>query len=151
KDVKKITEFLKRNLYFNGEKATKFVKFIIAGSARRKKFPCRDIDYVLILKVNPQIFEISIQRKQYKIIWNGMRKVQLKLKYKEKYRKIDMFFVLPKEKPYAMLQYTGSKIYNIRLRAHAKAMNLKLNQYGLFKNGKRISLKTESDVQRYLG
>jgi DNA polymerase (family 10) len=50
-----------------------------------------------------------------------------------------------------MLYSTGSKENNIRMRAKAKSQGLLLNQYGLFKKGEKINLKTEKDYYDYLG
>jgi len=49
-----------------------------------------------------------------------------------------------------ILTYTGSKIFNIGMRALAKAKGLMLNQYGLFKDGKVIASLTEEDIFKAL-
>lgn len=69
--------------------------------------------------------------------------------------KIDIFLTTTKEKPYAVLHFTSSKMYNIRLRHHTKSkLGLKLNQHGLFdiKTGKKINIrpKNDLDILRYL-
>jgi DNA polymerase (family 10) len=46
--------------------------------------------------------------------------------------RVDLFFATRAERPYALFHHTGSKAYNVRVRAHAKARGLRLNQYGLF-------------------
>ena len=52
----------------------------------------------------------------------------------------------------AALQYfTGSKAHNIRLRGIAKAKGIKINEYGVFKGGKKIGGKEEKEVYRSLG
>jgi len=68
--------------------------------------------------------------------------------------KIDIFRTTKEDLPYALFHYTGSKNFNIRTRAHAKRLGYILNQYGLFKNGKKIhtnKIKTEKDLFNILG
>ena len=70
---------------------------------------------------------------------------------------VDLFLVEEKDLPYALFHYTGSSIYNIRTRAHAKAHGMLLNQYGVFDvNTKRrargsSSIKSEKDLADFLG
>jgi DNA polymerase (family 10) len=52
----------------------------------------------------------------------------------------------------AALQYfTGSKAHNIHLRGIAKTKGIKINEYGVFKDEKKIGGKEEEDVYRALG
>jgi len=51
----------------------------------------------------------------------------------------------------AALQYfTGSKAHNIKLREMAKKKGLKINEYGIFKNEKKIGGKEEEEIYRIL-
>lgn len=52
-----------------------------------------------------------------------------------------------------MLQWTGPKSYNIRLRKYVKDRGYLLNQHGIFKNGKKIAIdfKTEKDIINFIG
>lgn len=45
----------------------------------------------------------------------------------------------------AVLHFTGSKVFNIKCRAKAKIRNWKLNEYGLWKDNKRVA-KTELGI-----
>ena len=52
----------------------------------------------------------------------------------------------------AALQYfTGSKAHNIRLRGIARTNGIKINEYGIFKEEKKIGGKAEEDVYHTLG
>ena len=60
--------------------------------------------------------------------------------------------VVPDYEYGAALQYfTGSKTHNIELRKIAMKKGMKLNEYGLFLDGKRIAGKNESTIYRKLG
>jgi len=47
-------------------------------------------------------------------------------------RRIDIRVFKESEYPYALLHYTGSREFNIKMRNHAKQMGMLLNEYGLF-------------------
>ncbi len=60
--------------------------------------------------------------------------------------------VVPSESFGAAAQYfTGSKAHNVRLREIAVKAGLKLNEYGLFKDEKRITGATEEEIYARLG
>ena len=70
--------------------------------------------------------------------------------------KVDFFVCTPKEKPFMLFHYTGSRAYNIRTRALAKRKKWKLNQYGLYHfSNRRVKgsgqIKTENDLAKFLG
>jgi DNA polymerase/3'-5' exonuclease PolX/endonuclease IV len=50
----------------------------------------------------------------------------------------------------AIMHFTGSKSFNIFMRNIAKEKNMKLNQYGLYKNGKKLKINSEEDIFNYL-
>lgn len=64
---------------------------------------------------------------------------------------IDMRAV-PKESYGAALQYfTGSKAHNVRVREIAKKLGYKINEYGIFRDEKRIGGKTEEEIYEKIG
>ena len=63
------------------------------------------------------------------------------------YYKVDFFLTEPAEWAAALVYATGSKLFNIRIRAVAKKRGYKLNQRGLFDaNGNRIPVRTEREL-----
>ena len=70
---------------------------------------------------------------------------------------VDLFFVQPKELPYALFHYTGSRQYNTRTRAHARPRGWRLNQYGLYAgdSDRRVKgsgrIRSERDLAAFLG
>jgi DNA polymerase/3'-5' exonuclease PolX len=76
---------------------------------------------------------------------------------RDRYFHVDLFLTIGKELPFALFHRIGPRIYNIRIRALAKRKGWLLNQHGLFdrKTGRRVKgsekLKTEADIQRFLG
>jgi DNA polymerase/3'-5' exonuclease PolX len=120
-------------------------KWEITGSYRRKKYPCNDVDLLVILNTNP-IFRES---KNLHVIRNGDQRTKLILRADSKSRFIplDIFYTEPEWWPFSLLHFTGSKVFNIHVRKAAKSKGYKLNEYGLYKGGKKVSgLKTEKQI-----
>ena len=66
-----------------------------------------------------------------------------------KHRRIDILVTDPKEYPFATLYFTGSKLFNVKLRQAAKDMGYNLNEYGL--KGCPRELKSEREIIECLG
>jgi DNA polymerase (family 10) len=128
----------------NGKK----IKTVIVGSIRRRVELVNDID-LLILSDNKEILKQLnfVGLKIQKEISNGKLRRMIQING----IKIDCFLASPSNRAFALFHHTGSAAYNIRIRAHAKKLGYKLNQYGLFlisDGDAAISLnaKTEKDI-----
>lgn len=144
---KKIFANIKRKLPFPA---------YVAGSIRRENPTLNDIDIIIIpgsrdlTKIMSSIFE-KIEKFGEQII-NGV------YYYGDKPVLIDFFITTKKELPFAMLQWTGPKTYNIRIRRYVKDQHgWLLNQHGLFYHGtdKRVAgsnnITTEKDINNFIG
>ena len=125
---------------------TKFPSTFLVGSFRRKKSFSSDID-VMVVSSAKNVLEKYIKHlaKNFTIVpyQQGIDKISLLIKYDNIYLKLDAFRTLPKSK-YAMILYsTGSKYFNIKMRSIAKKQGYLLNQIGLFKDGKKIPIRSE--------
>jgi DNA polymerase/3'-5' exonuclease PolX len=47
----------------------------------------------------------------------------------------------------ALLHFTGSAVFNQKMRLHAKSMNMKLSEYGLYKHGNKKDTRLEIDSE----
>jgi len=115
----------------------------IVGSIRRQK-PAKDIDIVLIPKDKERIrtyleHEGTIKASGDKHIFSDINGVQT-----------DVYFATPEDYGAQLLTRTGSAGHNIGLRKLAKEKGMKLNQYGLFKNSKKLAGKTEQEIYKAL-
>ena len=68
-------------------------------------------------------------------------------------RRIDIMYTKPPEYPFAILYFTGSMEFNVKMRGELLEKGLSLNEYGIKSDGKSVKhgCKTERDVFQYLG
>ena len=126
----------------------------IAGSYRRKSKTSNDIDVLIskdfkkfINKLNKDKFLID-----HMTDLDNDTKYMGFCKFKNKpIRRIDIRYVKPNEYPAALLYFTGSKNHNQKMRGIAKSKGMKLNEYGLYKNNKKLPTKSEEDIFKLLG
>lgn len=125
-------------------------KLEIAGSIRRRKETCKDIDLLVISKKPKEIMNYFTTLHEVKhVLAKGETKstVILNSGIQADVRVLD-------EKSFgAALQYfTGNKDHNVALRTIAIKKGYKLSEYGLFdRKGKYIAGRTEEDVYKKLG
>ena len=150
-----IAKRLQSRLVADGTK----INATIVGSLRRKaKFTC-DIDLLICTTRKIDNFKINgckyIEVVEQYADGDCKKSFIVKVNLDGKYRnvKVDIFFALPQNRAFALMHHTGGKIFNIKMRVHAKKMGLKLNQYGIFKDEKRAygtsKIKTEKEIFKY--
>ena len=132
----------------------------IVGSYRRKKITSGDVDIMIISK-EPTILEIIIKKLRiykfkYHIYSTGKDKFSGIFDYNGNYIKMDFFRTNPTEAPYMLLYATGSKEFNLKMRAHAKQQGYLLNKKGLYYANDKTKLvksgiKTEKAIFEVLG
>lgn len=120
-----------------------------AGSLRRMKETVRDID-ILVSSKNPQkIMDTFTSLSSVKeVLAKGETKSSVLTKEDIQ---VDMRVVEENSFGAALLYFTGSKEFNIHLRQIAQKKGLKINEYGVFKDEKRLAGKTELEIFRLLG
>ncbi len=113
----------------------------IAGSMRRKKEIVKDVDIVAATDNPGNIMKYFISLDQAaEIIAHGDKKTSIKL---DSGINVDMRAVKPNQYPYALHHFTGSKEHNTAMRSMSRKMGIKINEYGLFRNGKLIKCENE--------
>jgi len=142
KEIDKINDYLK--------KINKNI--VIAGSYRRGQDFSSDID-VLVFDDNTILKKLV----DYNFLIDHLTSLDTKTKYlgyckfNNKIYRIDIRFFDKKSYSSALLYFTGPKELNTLMRRKAKSLGLLLNEYGLYKNKKRIDLKDEKDIFDELG
>lgn len=124
-------------------------KVSCAGSLRRQKETVRDIDILVISDKPKKIIDTFVGLP-------ATREVLAKGKTKSSVRtrddvQVDCRVVEEKSFGAALLYFTGSKNFNIKIRQLAIKKGLKINEYGVFGNGKFICGKTEEEIFKVLG
>lgn len=120
----------------------------VCGSIRRKRPEVADIDLVAWPQDREQ-FDIAVKclPGYRETLWSGDRKLTAMLDGTQ----VDFMFVKEAGEVVAMmLHFTGSAGSNIALRGRAKAMGLKLNEYGLYRGGERLICLSEEDIYKRL-
>ncbi len=127
-------------------------KVIAAGSARRGKETCGDLDLLAIgpgaadalekFVTHPKVHEVLAKGENKASVRFGLEGLQVDLR------------ALPEENFGAALQYfTGSKEHSVTLRTRAVKMGLTLNEYGLseIESGTVVASRTEEEIYETLG
>lgn len=117
----------------------------VVGSYRRDKVMTKDID--ILVRKYPKFDERFIP---FSV---GSKRASVYYWFNEKLYQIDFLLYDSENKPFMSLYFTGSFQFNIYMRGIAKRNGYKLNQYGLFKNDKKVKyyFKTERDIFKFLG
>jgi len=119
-----------------------------AGSLRRQKETVRDIDILAISDKPHEVVDVFTHIKSVKdILSKGETKAAVRT---EADIQVDCRVVENKSFGAALLYFTGSKNFNIKLRQIAIKKGLKINEYGVFKKEKYISGRTEEEIFKFL-
>jgi len=124
-------------------------KISVAGSLRRQKETVRDID-ILIISDKPQKIMDTFTRLP------DVATVLAKGETKASVRTNDDVQVdcrVEEEKSFgaALLYFTGSKNFNIKIRQLAIKKGFKVNEYGVFRKEKIVCGRTEEEIFKILG
>lgn len=121
----------------------------LAGSLRRMKETIGDVDILVVTQDAKKIMNVfTSMDKVEKVVAKGETKSTIRV-----YGGIQVDLrIVEKDSFGSALQYfTGCKDHNVKLRKIAQKKDLKLNEYGLFKNDDKIAGKTEKSVYSKLG
>lgn len=140
--------------------------FEIVGSYRRGAQESGDID-VIITSPDPRVFKSFVEdlKKAGVILPDGILSfgpskalVVGKLAGAQFARRIDFLYTNQEEYPFAVLYFTGSKIFNTVMRGRALSLGYSLNEHGMYKmdgkkKGEKVAhvFKSEKDIFDFLG
>jgi len=174
-EMDNINDFLQEELEEYNDKCVG----ILCGSYRREKQTSNDIDLLIThpkLKTMEDVSEM-FEKKNYlkgfvkhlhenKFLVDDLTDKNVKTKYmgfckykKNPVRRIDIRFVSYDSYPCALLYFTGSGVFNTKMRKKAISKGMMLNEYGLYnvtktKNGTKkfteIPVKSEKDIFKKL-
>jgi NAD-dependent DNA ligase/DNA polymerase/3'-5' exonuclease PolX len=139
-------------------------RFEIVGSFRRGAQSSGDID-VIITSNSPNVFknfidELIKEKIILEILSRGPTKclVMAKIPSSDSARRVDFLYTSLEEFPFAILYFTGSKIFNTVMRHVALEKGYTMNEHGLYtfenkKKGDKVAhvFKEEKDIFDFLG
>ena len=118
----------------------------VCGSIRRRKETVADID-ILVSTDRPDVVMARFVRLPgvERVVQHGETKSEVIL---QSGVQCDLRAVSDSEFPFAEHHFTGSKEHNVAMRALAKKAGMKLNEYGLFREGesKSVPCKDEAEI-----
>ncbi|MGE5592022.1 MAG: DNA polymerase/3'-5' exonuclease PolX [Bacillota bacterium] len=122
----------------------------LAGSLRRRRDTVGDVDLVAAADDPPAVLAaFAGLRGVVEVLGQGDSKCSVVL---DNGRQVDLRAVLPEQFASTLHHFTGSKEHNVRLRARARDLGLKLNEYGLFReDGSAVPVGSEEDIYGVLG
>jgi DNA polymerase (family 10) len=116
----------------------------IAGSFRRRRPTVGDLDVLVGATADSDVAERFVRYPgAARILAQGPTRCAIEL---ASGLQVDLRIVTPDCWGAALLYFTGSKQYNVALRALALARDLKLNEYGLWRGTERLASRTEADI-----
>jgi len=125
------------------------VRHMIGGSLRRRRETIGDVDILVsAADSGPIMAAFTGHEKVATIVANGPTKSSVIL---DSGINVDLRVVTDEEYPFAVHYFTGSKQHNTEVRARAKKLGLKLNEYGLFKGKKATPCRDEVALFAKLG
>ncbi len=121
----------------------------IAGSYRRGRDTVGDLDFVVTADRGIDLVSALKRRPEVRgLTASGTKRLTLQLRVG---LQVDLRVCTP-ESAGAMLQYlTGSQAHVVRLRRLAQRRGLQLNEYGVYRRGRRLAGSSENSVYRALG
>jgi len=122
---------------------------VVAGSYRRAKETVGDLDILVTAHPDSLVIDRFIAYGEVaEVTAKGSTRAAVRLSSK---LQVDLR-VVPEESYGAALHYfTGSKAHNIAIRELGQQHGLKINEYGVFKDGRRIAGETEESVFKAVG
>ena len=144
--------------------STFYSRFEIVGSYRRGAESSGDID-LIITSDSPKVFvnfidELIKEKIILEILSRGPTKclVMAKIPSSNSVRRVDFLYTSLDEFPFAILYFTGSKIFNTVMRHIAVENNLSMNEHGIYNFENKIKtdkikhvFKNEKDIFDFLG
>jgi DNA polymerase (family 10) len=132
------------------------IRMELCGSLRRRRETIKDID-ILISSKNPgPIMDCFVTLPGVEqVLGHGETKSSVIVAdgagHGRTLMNADLRVVDDKQFPFALMYFTGSKEHNVNLRGLAQQHGLKLNEYELAGDSKRVACKDEADIYKALG
>ncbi|MEI8381584.1 MAG: DNA polymerase/3'-5' exonuclease PolX [Planctomycetota bacterium] len=123
---------------------TSVTQVSIAGSCRRRKETCGDLD---VLAISSNSAEVMDRRAAHPLVEKVLARGETKQRVRLRSRiEMDLRVVAAESYGAAMQYFTGSKEHNIVIRRRAQERGLKVNEYGVYRGEDYVAGRTEEEV-----
>ncbi|MFC5525855.1 DNA polymerase/3'-5' exonuclease PolX [Rhodanobacter ginsengisoli] len=124
-------------------------RVVVAGSFRRRRDTVGDLDILIVAGAGAALAGyLTAFEEVADVLSQGPTRTSVVLKDG---LQVDFRVVGAASFGAAMVYFTGSKAHNLALRRIAQARKLKINEYGVYRDGKRIAGDTEASVYASIG
>ncbi len=124
-------------------------EFEVCGSFRRKKETVGDIDILCISDRSGEVIRDFVNLEGVtRVLAEGETKGSVVM---ENMIQVDLRVVDAESFGAALQYFTGSKEHNVHLRTLARKRNIRISEYGAFKNGKKIAGRNENEIYEIMG
>lgn len=133
------------------KKLKEVVQISVCGSLRRSKETIGDVDILITSKTPKKVMDAFVKMPQVMdVLAHGETKSSILTKSG---LQVDLRVVEESSFGAALQYFTGSKEHNVALRELAQKKELKINEYGVFKEkgNKKLAGKTEQEVYAAVG
>ena len=121
----------------------------VAGSVRRRKETIGDLDFLVAARDPDRVGRaFAAMPEVVHVYGRGETKVLVRL---ASGMDADLRVVSEASFGAALCYFTGSKAHSVALRRLAQAQGLKLNEYGLFRDRRKLAGRTEEEIYEALG
>jgi DNA polymerase (family 10) len=121
---------------------------VVAGSFRRRKETVGDLDILVTARKGAKVMDRFVGYEDVvDVVSRGDTRSTVRLRDG---LSVDLRVVPQVSYGAALVYFTGSKEHNIALRKQGVDRKLKINEYGVFRNDKRIAGRTEQSVYKTL-
>lgn len=121
----------------------------LAGSFRRHCETVGDLDLLAVARPGVEVVARFVAHGDVaRVLARGPARASVQLRSG---LQVDLRVVRREAHGAALVYLTGSKAHNIALRQRALQRGFKLNEYGLFRGGRRVAGRTERDLYAALG
>lgn len=122
---------------------------VVAGSFRRMRETVGDLDVLVTARGSAPVMDRFTGYEEVgEVLSRGKTRSTVVLKCG---LQVDLRVVAGESYGAALHYFTGSKAHNIAIRRLAQTRGLKINEYGVFRGGRRVAGETEESVYRAVG
>jgi DNA polymerase (family 10) len=119
-------------------------RVVVAGSYRRRKETVGDLDILVTCAKGQETVNRFVEYDEIaKVVAKGSTRATVLLRSGIQ---VDLRVVPERSYGAALHYFTGSKAHNIAIRKIGQARGLKINEYGVFRDGKRLGGRSEEEV-----